>query len=164
MGDNQRPTRCLDDVELEREVREGRKFTLEEAIGRLAGPGAMKGESPIGRLEQAETEIGTWLSDHLLDGGGVLNVVLHRCIKGSELLLNNFDQPLVVLSGYCKLVLDSDYRLQELVRRCDVEWGQVMGERPLFEKANSPAEPDDPYTVESVRKALCNILDQLAAS
>jgi len=35
--------------ELEREIRQGRKFSLEEAIGRLAGPGAMKGESPIAR-------------------------------------------------------------------------------------------------------------------
>ena len=32
------------DAELEREIRNERKFTLAEAIGRLAGPGAMKGE------------------------------------------------------------------------------------------------------------------------
>jgi hypothetical protein len=35
------------DAELEREIRKGRKFTLEEAIGRRAGPGAMKGVSPV---------------------------------------------------------------------------------------------------------------------
>src|SRR5262245_25126650 len=84
------------DAELEQEIREGRKFTLEEAIARLAGPGAMKGESPIARMQQAEIEIGSWLRTHLLDSGGSLEVVLHRRVKGSELLLNNFDQPLVV--------------------------------------------------------------------
>src|SRR6476469_612637 len=35
------------DAELEREIRAERKFTLAEAIGRMAGPGAMKGVSPV---------------------------------------------------------------------------------------------------------------------
>src|SRR4029079_17353663 len=113
------------DAELEREIREGRKFTLEEAIGRLAGPGAMKGESPVARMQQAETEIGSWLRTHLADAGGALEVVLHRHVKGSELLLNNFDQPLIVLASCCQRLLDSDYLLKELVRESDVEWGRL---------------------------------------
>jgi hypothetical protein len=88
--------------------------------------------------------------------------VLHRHVKGSELLLNNYDQPLVVLAGYCQRVLDSAYLLEELVRNADTEWGRVMGERPYFEKEGSPPHPDDPYTVESVRNALSGILKQLA--
>ena len=47
MSDNQDTQRSEADAELEREIRKGRKFTLAEAIGRLAGPGAMKGESPV---------------------------------------------------------------------------------------------------------------------
>ena len=35
------------DIELEREIRRDRKFALSEAIGRSAGPGAMKGASPV---------------------------------------------------------------------------------------------------------------------
>jgi hypothetical protein len=88
-------------------------------------------------------------------------VVLNRCVKGSDLLLNNFDQPLAVLAGYCKRALDSDYLLKELVREADIEWGRVMGEHPLFEIEGSPPDPDDPYTVESVRNALLAILKQL---
>ena len=38
MGDNQNKQRSEADAELEREIRQGRKFTLAEAIGRLAGP------------------------------------------------------------------------------------------------------------------------------
>ena len=89
-------------------------------------------------------------------------MVLHRNVKGSELLLNNFDQPLVVLANYCQRVLDSDYLLEELVRDADIEWGRAMGERPYFEKAGTPSDPDDPYTVESVRNALSRLLRQLA--
>ena len=53
MSDHPDKQRSEADAELEREIRKGRKFTLAEAIGRLAGPGAMKGESPIARMQQA---------------------------------------------------------------------------------------------------------------
>lgn len=163
MSENQRPQPSSADAELQRECLEGRKFTLEEAIARMAGPGAMKGESPVTRLRQAEIEIGSWLSTHLRDAGGTLEVVLHRQVNQSELLLNNFDQPLVVLAGYCRQVLDSDYLLAELVREADVEWGRLMGERPHFETKNAAHHPDDPYTVASVRNTLSGLLKQLTA-
>lgn len=163
MSDNQDKRRSEADAELEREIREGRKFTLEEAIGRLAGPGAMKGESPVTRMQQAEMEIGSWLRSHLADAGGPLEVVLHRNVKGSELLLHNYDQPLVVLASYCQRVLSSDYLLKELVREVDFEWGRVMGERPYFEQEGSPPHPEDPYTIASLRNILSGLLKQLAA-
>jgi hypothetical protein len=89
--------------------------------------------------------------------------VLHRQVNASELLLNNFDQPELVLAGYCQRVLDSDYLLEELARDADIEWGRVMGERPYFEKEGAPHHPHDPYTVESVRNALSGLLRQLAS-
>jgi hypothetical protein len=161
---NNKDTQCSEaDSELEREIRRERKFTLEEAIGRLAGPGAMKGESPVARLQQDEAEIESWLRSHLADSGGALRAVLHRVVTGSELLLNNLDQPLVVLAGCCQRLLDSEYLLEELVRDADAEWGRVMGERPYFEKEGVSHDPDDPYTVESVRDALSGLLKQLAS-
>ena len=89
MNDDESTRSSEEDAELEREIRERRKFTLEEAIARMAGPGAFKGESPVARMRQAEMEIGSWLRCHLSDAGGALEVVLHRYIKGSELLLSN---------------------------------------------------------------------------
>ena len=163
MSDNKQSKQISEaDAELEREIREGRKFTLEEAIGRMVGPGAMKGESPITRMRQAEIEVGSWLRSHLTDTGGTLEVVLHRRVKGSELLLNNFDEPLVALASYCQQVLDSDYLLTEVVREADIEWGRVMLERPHFEKEGLPPHPDDPYTIESVRITLSQLMEKLA--
>lgn len=156
---------CSDaDAELEREIRQGRKFTLEEAIARLAGPGILKGESPVGRLQQAEFEIESWLRTHLTDAGGGLEVVLNRRVKGSELLLNNFEQPLVVLAAYCQQIVASDCQLEELVREADVEWARVMDERPYLDRPGAPRHPDDPYTMESVRKELAAILDELSSA
>jgi hypothetical protein len=163
MSDQQESQCSAEDAELQREICEGRKFSLEEAIARLAGPGAMKGESPVARMQQAEMEIGSWLRTHLIDSGGALEVVLHRDVKESELLLNNFNQPLIVLAGYCQKLLESDYLLKEFVRDCDVEWGRVMLERPIFEREGSQPNPDDPYTGESVRSALSEVLKQLMA-
>jgi hypothetical protein len=161
MSDNDDKQRSNADAELEREIRKGRKFTLTEAIARLAGPGAMKGVSPVSRMQQAGVEIENWLRHHMPAGNAELEVALLRHVNGSELLLNNYDQPLVVLAVCCQQVLDSDYRLKELVREADVEWGRVYGERPHFEKEDSSPHPDDPYTFESVRKTLCSLVDQL---
>ena len=163
MGDDQKSERSEADAELEREIRKGRKFNLAEAIGRMAGPGAMKGVSPVPRKQQAVVEIEDWLRHHMPPGNGELQAVLLRWVDGSELLLNNFEQPLVVLAAFCKQLLDSDYPLKELVREADVEWGRVQGERPHFEKEGSPPDPDDPYSIESVRNALSDVLRQLAA-
>jgi hypothetical protein len=149
------------DAELEREIRNSRKFTLEEAIGRMAGPGMMKGESPVTRKEQAEAEIDGYLRRHLMDAAGSLPLVLLRHVKNSELLLKNFDQPIVVLASYIQHVLKSEYLLAELVREADVEWGRVLRERPFFEKEGSPSHPDDPYTIESVRITLSRLIEKL---
>src|SRR4051794_29136698 len=73
---------------LEREIRLGRKFTPQEALGRMAGPGAMKGASAVSPQQQAEIAVGSWLGSHLEDTAGALKAVLHRHLKGSEALLN----------------------------------------------------------------------------
>jgi hypothetical protein len=161
MSENEHEARSRADAELEREILKERKLTLAEAIGRLAGPGAMKGVSPVPRIQQAEIEIESWLRNHLADAGGILQFVLHRQVEGSDVLLHNIDQPLVALASHCKRVLDSEYLLGELVRECDVEWGRVMGERPHFERQGSQPHPDDPYTIQSVRNALTALLAQL---
>lgn len=163
MNDDQDKTPPDGQDGLEREIRQGRKFTPQEAMARMAGPGSMKGASPVPPLEQAEIEIGTWLRGHLDDAAGALQTIVHRQLKGSGLLLDHLDQPLVALTAFCRQVLASDYLLDELVREVDVEWGRMMDERPRFEREGSPPHPDDAYTVEAVRNALDKALRELGA-
>jgi hypothetical protein len=151
------------DAELEKEIRQGRKFSPSEAMARMAGPGAMKGASPVSHVRQAEIEIGSWLKSYLADGPGALQVLLHRHVKGTRLLLDQLDRPLCALKMFCQEVLESDFRLRELVREADAEWAQRADERPYFETEGSPPHPDDPYTIESVRKSLAQIVEQLDA-
>src|SRR6516225_2880340 len=102
MSHNDDKQRSEADAELEREIRKGRKFTVAEAIGRMAGPGAMKGVSPVTREQQAAAEIENWLGDHMSAGNGELQVVLLCRIKESGFFLHNFERPLFVLAACCQ--------------------------------------------------------------
>jgi hypothetical protein len=150
-------------ADLAREIQSERKFSLSEAIGRLAGAGMMKGVSPVTRKQQAEAEIQEYLGRHLADTAGALPGVLLRQVGESALLLDNLDLPLVVLAGHVRSVLGSEYLLKELVREADVEWGRAFGERPHFEQEGRPPHSDDPYTAESVRIALSQLVEKLNA-
>jgi broad specificity phosphatase PhoE len=161
MSDDQPKPKSEADAALEREIRDGRKFSLAEAIGRLAGPGMMKGVSPATGKQQAAAQIESYLERNLPDSCGALSAVLLRQVTESDLLLANLDQPLVTLAGFVERVLGSDFLLQELIREADVEWGRVFGERPYFQKEGCPPHQDDPYTVESVRGTMTALLGAL---
>lgn len=150
------------DRELEREIRAGREFSLAEAIARLAGPGGLKGGSPVDRRQQAQAAVDHLLRQHLGDPTGVLRRVLIREVGDSRILLDHLDQPLAALIGHLRQTLASAGLLAELVRMTDMEWGRVMGERPMFEFDGAPACPQDPYTIASVRTQLERLLAALA--
>jgi len=164
MSTDQNKQRSEADAKLEQEIRQERKFNLAEAIGRMAGPGAMKGVSPIPRLEQAAAEIQEYLDRHLTDTAGVLSGVLLRQVRESDVLLNSFEHPQAALASYVEHILGSEYVLTELVREADMEWGRTFDERPYFEKDGSPPAPNDPYTHESVRAALKQLLAGLTTA
>jgi hypothetical protein len=124
----------------------------------------MKGVSPVARKEQAAAQIEACLDRQLADAAGGMRAVLVRDVGESELLDDHLDQPLAALRIYVQRVLDSDYLLQELVRRADVEWGQVFGERPYFQKEGCPPHQDDPYTIDQARSALSQLIEKLTAS
>ena len=148
-------------AKLESEIRKARKFTAEEAIARLAGPGAMKGGSAISRQQQAENAVATWLAAHITEDTGSLKLVLTRQITGSAALHDDIERPLLAIATCLDQILGSDELLREVVREADVEWGRLMDERPHFERDSIPPHPDDPYTIESVRAALRAALVQL---
>lgn len=162
MSNDSPPQKKQADADLEREVRAERKFSLAEAIGRMAGPGAMKGASPVTRKREAEAELQEYLARHLDDSGGVLRGLVLRLVTESDLMIEHLDEPLAALAGCVRRALESDYLLKELVREADAEWGQSTGERPHFDVEGRPPDPDDPYTVESIRAALGRLAETLA--
>ena len=151
------------DAALQREIRHGRKFGPRELMAHVAGPGAMKGASAVSPVQQAEAEIGIWLRANLADSDGALTAVLQRHLKGSKLLFDNLDRPLVALAEYCRSLVAAEELLKEVVSEADIDWGRAMDERPHFERDGVPPHPDDPYTLEGVRTALGEALEELPA-
>ena len=147
-------------ADVEREIRRGRKFSVSDAIGRMGGEGMLKGASPVPPIEQSAAAIANYLKAYLDDRGGVLAQVVLRNVKASEILIEHFDQPAVVLRAYVDRVLKSDTLLKELVRDADAEWGRALGERPFFVRDGQAPHPDDPYTLASVRTALTELVEK----
>ena len=141
MSDNQDAKSSEADTNLEREIRNSRKFTLEEAVVRMAGPGALKGESPIARKRQVELEIEACIRRNLTDAVGALKIVLLRRVRECELLIKNYEQPLAALAIYCQQLLNSDYRLKELVREADTEGGAYSRRATVLREGGITAPP-----------------------
>jgi hypothetical protein len=158
MNEGEDQSREEAEADLEREIRQRRKFTAADAVARMAGPGAMKGASPVSPAQQARTEIGTWLRANVADPSGALHEVLHRHVAGSAALMDDPGRPLQALAACCRRLLASDLLLRELVREADVEWGRRMDERPYFEREGAPRHPEDPYTAASVREVLRDLV------
>jgi len=162
MSETKPPPSPDDAAEVEREVRRSRTFSLSDAIGRAGGGDMLKGASPVPPIEQTTAAIALYLEAHLDDAGGALAQVVLRRVRASEFLLEHFDQPAVVLSGVVHQVLESDTLLKELVREADAEWGRALGERPHFDREGQQPDPDDPYTLASVRGALTQLVEGAA--
>ncbi len=145
-------------AEIEREIRLERGFSLRDSIARLAGPGMLKGESPVTLKRQAAAVIQEFLARRLVDADGVLRSVLLSHVRDGDTLLGALDRPIPALAEYLRRVLESDYRLEELVREVDREWGRQFDERPHFEGPGKEAHPDDPYTIAGVREELSRLL------
>jgi hypothetical protein len=162
MSETKQPPSPDDAADVEREIRRSRTFSISDAIGRAGGGDMLKGASPVPPIEQTAAAIAEYLREHLDDAGGVLAQVVLRGVKASELLLEHFDQPEVVLGKYVNQVLASEALLKDLVRTADAEWGRALGERPHFDREGHQPDPDDPYTLASVRKALTRLIEGAA--
>jgi hypothetical protein len=148
-------------VDLEREIRQSRSYSLAEAIGRAAGPGTMKGASPVSLITQAGAALDHLLKDYLVDPEGALHQVLLREAAHSPFLLDHLAQPRTALLAYLGQVLGSAAQLTELVRETDAAWGRIVGERPFFTRDGVQPDPDDPYTETSVRRTLSELVVRL---
>ncbi len=154
---DQQPTQELEE-EIWRDIYQGREFTLADVIAREGGS-FMKGESPIPRLVQAETEINTFISQNLPDVSGALQAVLHRWVLEDTARVSQYlNVPLQALLGLLESILDNPSILYELVRQVDMLWGEMNGERPYFQQPGQPPHPDDEYTHESVEQQLAELV------
>ncbi len=164
------PTMSLrDEVEGEARREVGRR-ALEEKNVPMRVEGGLGG-SPVSPLEQVRTAASTLVQEVLPDGDGALRLVFEQDLRADEKLLGALTggvevwtpeelrpRLMAALAQFAARVLATDAALEEFTRRVDAAWGRLMGERPLFQAPGGPAQPDDPYTHESVRAALQGVV------
>jgi hypothetical protein len=150
------------DREIQQELRLSRQFTIADAIGQEAG-NFMKGESPVPRMVQVQTEVVILLKENLADSSGALQLVLQNWIATDESRISrHLDAPAEAIVEAIEAILQSPDTLYELVRQADAKWGEMFDERPYFQRPGQQAHPDDEYTHESVRQSLVNCLTKLS--
>ena len=147
-------------LEIQREIRAGRKFSLADLISQEGG-NFLKGESPVPKLVQAITEINNFISRNLQDSSGALEPILQKWVKNDQATVSShLNTPLLALKEILEKILNNPQLLYELVKEVDFKWGQIYNERPYFQKPGQPAHPDDEHSHESVYKNLSDLLDK----
>lgn len=147
------------ELEILRDARMGRKFTLADLIAREGG-GFLKGESPVPRMIQIKTEINLFIRNNLKDLSGALQAVLVDLVNSGDDKISSHDtQPLQGLTLIIEDILSNEHKYYDFVKQVDLKWGQMNGERPYFQAVGQPPHPEDEYTHESVRLRLLELLE-----
>lgn len=155
------PSDAAKDREIQRDILQGRKFSLSELIGREGG-NFLKGESPVPKLVQATTQINTFIAKHLKDPSGALQYIMQGWVDADQQVVSEYlDQPLVALSQIVKKILENEELFYELVRQVDFQSSKLTGDRPYFQKPGEAPHPDDEYTHESVKHQLLDLLNEI---
>jgi hypothetical protein len=142
------------DRQIQAEARARQGFSVASAIGREGGT-LFKGEAIVPALVQATNALCVFTDAHLPDPSGALHAVMKQTLKTSETRIGaHLDDPFVALLSVLDDLLGHEHRLFEFVRQVDFEWGQLMDERPHFQRAGQAPHPDDEHTHASVRAAL----------
>ncbi|MEO0353141.1 MAG: hypothetical protein AAF282_24140 [Cyanobacteria bacterium P01_A01_bin.15] len=147
--------------DLQRRIRAERKFSLGEAIGREGG--SFLKDSQMPRPLRALTTINGLIDRYLNDTDGALQLCLKQWVKTDGRIGQYLDEPRVALQLIVKDIVEQPQVLYEFARQVAVEWGQLNGERPSFQKLGEDAHPEAVYSHDSIRAILVLLLSQLSA-
>ena len=143
------------------ELRSERQFSLSEAIGR-AGGSFLKSEAAIPRPLRALAAINLFIDQHLVDTNGALQDCLKRWVKTDMQVGRYLDQPLLALQVITCHIVEHPSVLYEFSRQVAVQWGELNGERPYFQKPGAIPHPKVVYSHETVRQTLIDLTFDLA--
>ena len=149
--------------DLQRRIRAERKFSLGEAIGREGGSFLKGSQAMVPRPLRALATINGLIDRYLNDTDGALQLCLKRWVKIDGRIGQFLDEPLVALQLIVTDIVEQPQVLCEFSRQVAVEWGQLNGERPYFQKLGEDAHPEAAYSHDSIRGVLAVLVARLPA-
>ncbi|NEQ50812.1 MAG: hypothetical protein F6K11_11860 [Leptolyngbya sp. SIO3F4] len=148
--------------DLQWEIRQGRKFSLGEAIGR-EGSSFLKGsQAMVPRPLRALAVINGFIDRYLDDANGALQLCLKRWVKTDIRVGKYLDEPIVALQKVVLDIVQQPQVLYEFARQIAVEWGRMNGERPYFPKPGIKPNPEIVYTYETIQQILAKLLERIS--
>lgn len=151
---------------IQREIREQRKFSLAEAIGREGGS-LLKGESTIPRPLRAITEINQFITTHMSDPTSALTTTLQAWAGDDIRVSRQLDTPLVALAQMVESILTQPTMLCEFARQVAIAHSQLTGDDIVFPSPIRPRQllnqlPREPaYPCTAISSELSTLLEQL---
>ena len=145
--------------EIQAEVRQGRRFSIAEMIGREGGT-LLRGQDSIPRPMRAIAALNHFLDIHLSDPEGALKPVLQRWLAEDSRFSQNLDLPLLAMAEVLEQMAQPP-ELYEFARQVNVHWGQMYGDRPRFQRPGQPPHPEAAYSHESIETLLNELQTQL---
>ncbi|MEM9945970.1 MAG: hypothetical protein AAF810_07885 [Cyanobacteria bacterium P01_D01_bin.36] len=143
--------------DLQQEIRQGRKFSIAEAIGREGGS-FMKGESAVPRPVRAANTIKQFLDSQLVDPSSAFATTLFTWATADIRLSRQLDTPLVALTQILESLLSEPTTFHEFSRQVAIAHANLTGERPHFQSLGQPPHPDADYTHESIQAQLSALI------
>lgn len=149
--------------DLQREIRQGRKFSLAEAIGREGGS-FMKGESAIPRPVRAANAIKQYLNSQLVDPSSAFATTLFTWVTADIRVSRQLDTPLVALEQILESLLNESTTFYEFSRQVAIAQSHITGNRPHFQQPGRPPLPHADYTHESIKELMSELLQPLTTT
>lgn len=161
-----------DDIERDARQDVGRRALDARDKGpRLRVEGGLGG-SPVPVMQQLRHAAIALLTQTVSDGDGALVRVLEQDLRQEQALFGPLAQALVthpgpdvpraqllgVLAAVAQRALVNEEALADFTRRVDAGWGRLYAERPHFQAVGQRAAHGDPYTHDSVRAALMQLV------
>ena len=152
---------------IQREIRQQRKFSLAEAIGREGGS-FIKGESTIPRPLRAIAKINQFIIAYLPDPTGALSTTLQAWAKDDIRVSRQLDTPLVALGQIIDSMLLEPTTLCEFARQVAIAHSHLTGDDVVFPKEirSHPQRLNQPpleaaYTYTAIKLELSTLLERL---
>lgn len=145
---------------LQQEIRQGREFSLAEAIGREGGS-FMKGESTVPRPLRATNAIKQFIDSQLADTSSAFATTLFDWASNDIRVSRQLDTPLVALDQILESLLNEPTTFYEFARQVAIAHSTITGDRPHFQQPGEPPHPDASNTHDSITAALLKIASAL---